>query len=377
MIAMDTIGYGESYKPAGRCDIEDYARGAVALLDGLGIASSAVVGHHTGAVIAMELAASHPDRVERLVLSVVPLRRLGRPRPAPAHGRASRRPRRGEAGRQPHRRALADPAAVLPEGPARSPDTLRRRRAPGGREDPGGPRRLQPVPHGGEDRPGALPDAGDVGNGGPVRGPAGRGGRPAHPREPHRADRRAARSRSWTRCRTPSPGWCWTSCAGRTGDRGAAAEPLVGSRSSSRPASFPIGSALFADDARFHAPRWLVGMVGGLFVLAGLLLSDRRAAAAAPPEPDVVGAGLGVLLTSGFTVLVGLGAPLLRRAEGVERCPGACRSGCSRRGSAAGLFYARWASACSSAWLTVFAWRQLYRALGAARSASPGPRRLE
>jgi pimeloyl-ACP methyl ester carboxylesterase len=72
VIAMDTIGYGESYKPPGRCDIEDYARGAIALLDGLGVGRTAVVGHHTGAVIAMELAASHPDRVERLVLSSCP-----------------------------------------------------------------------------------------------------------------------------------------------------------------------------------------------------------------------------------------------------------------------------------------------------------------
>jgi pimeloyl-ACP methyl ester carboxylesterase len=72
VVAMDTIGYGESYKPARRCDIEDYARGAIALLDGLGIRSTAVVGHHTGAVIAMELAASHPERIDRLVLSSSP-----------------------------------------------------------------------------------------------------------------------------------------------------------------------------------------------------------------------------------------------------------------------------------------------------------------
>jgi pimeloyl-ACP methyl ester carboxylesterase len=72
VIAMDTIGYGESYKPPGTSDIEDYARGAVALLDGLGVRSTAVVGHHTGAVIAMELAASHAERVERLVLSACP-----------------------------------------------------------------------------------------------------------------------------------------------------------------------------------------------------------------------------------------------------------------------------------------------------------------
>jgi pimeloyl-ACP methyl ester carboxylesterase len=72
VVAMDTIGYGESYKPARRCDIEDYARGAIALLDGLGVEATAVVGHHTGAVIGMELAASYPERVERLVLSSCP-----------------------------------------------------------------------------------------------------------------------------------------------------------------------------------------------------------------------------------------------------------------------------------------------------------------
>lgn len=72
VVAMDTIGYGDSYKPPQRCDIEDYARGALALLDGLGIHATAVVGHHTGAVIAMELAAAHPERVERLVLSACP-----------------------------------------------------------------------------------------------------------------------------------------------------------------------------------------------------------------------------------------------------------------------------------------------------------------
>jgi pimeloyl-ACP methyl ester carboxylesterase len=86
VVAMDTIGYGDSYRPARECGIEDYARGAVDLLDALGIGTAAVVGHHTGAVIAMELAAAHPARVERLVLSASPYvdaedreRRRGRP----------------------------------------------------------------------------------------------------------------------------------------------------------------------------------------------------------------------------------------------------------------------------------------------------------
>jgi pimeloyl-ACP methyl ester carboxylesterase len=85
-VAMDTIGYGDSYRPAGTCGIEDYARGALDLLDALGIARTAVVGHHTGAVIGVELAASAPERVERLVLSNCPYidaadreRRRGRP----------------------------------------------------------------------------------------------------------------------------------------------------------------------------------------------------------------------------------------------------------------------------------------------------------
>jgi pimeloyl-ACP methyl ester carboxylesterase len=71
-IAMDTIGYGDSYRPAGPAGIEDYARGALALLDALEVGQAAVVGHHTGAVIAVELAASHPARVARLVLSASP-----------------------------------------------------------------------------------------------------------------------------------------------------------------------------------------------------------------------------------------------------------------------------------------------------------------
>jgi len=72
VVAMDTVGYGDSYKPASPSRIEDYARGALALLDGLGLGSVALVGHHTGAVIAIELAASHPERVDRLVLSASP-----------------------------------------------------------------------------------------------------------------------------------------------------------------------------------------------------------------------------------------------------------------------------------------------------------------
>jgi pimeloyl-ACP methyl ester carboxylesterase len=72
VVAMDTIGFGDSYRPAGPYTVEGFARGALHLLDGLGLPRAAVVGHHTGAVIATELAASQPERVERLVLSNSP-----------------------------------------------------------------------------------------------------------------------------------------------------------------------------------------------------------------------------------------------------------------------------------------------------------------
>lgn len=85
-VAMDTIGFGDSYRRSAPATIEDYARGAIALLDGLGIGHAAMVGHHTGAVVAMELAAAFPARAERLVLSASPWvdaadreRRKGRP----------------------------------------------------------------------------------------------------------------------------------------------------------------------------------------------------------------------------------------------------------------------------------------------------------
>ena len=71
-IAMDTAGFGASAAVPGEASIEAWAATAVALLDALGIARADVVGHHTGGVIAIELAAGWPARVGRLVLSSTP-----------------------------------------------------------------------------------------------------------------------------------------------------------------------------------------------------------------------------------------------------------------------------------------------------------------
>lgn len=70
-IAMDSAGFGES-DPLPVPSIEAWADVAVRLLDALGIERCHVVGHHTGGVIAAELAARQTRRVGALVLSSTP-----------------------------------------------------------------------------------------------------------------------------------------------------------------------------------------------------------------------------------------------------------------------------------------------------------------
>jgi len=72
-IAMDTLGFGDSARSAdGTVSIERWAAVAVELLDHLGIDRAHVVGHHTGGVIAVEVASSHSERIGGLVLSSTP-----------------------------------------------------------------------------------------------------------------------------------------------------------------------------------------------------------------------------------------------------------------------------------------------------------------
>lgn len=71
-VAMDTAGFGASDPPEGAASIEAWAAVAARFLAALGIAQAHVVGHHTGGVIAIELAARHGSRVRSLVLSSTP-----------------------------------------------------------------------------------------------------------------------------------------------------------------------------------------------------------------------------------------------------------------------------------------------------------------
>ena len=73
VIAMDTVGYGDSDPlPEGQASIENWAKAAHQLLAALSIGRAAIIGHHTGAAIGVEIAAAYPKNVAALVLSASP-----------------------------------------------------------------------------------------------------------------------------------------------------------------------------------------------------------------------------------------------------------------------------------------------------------------
>jgi pimeloyl-ACP methyl ester carboxylesterase len=72
-IALDFPGHGDSDNPPREFEIEDYARVTVDFMDAMKIQQATIVGHHTGAVVAVEMAVAYPQRVSRLVLSGCPV----------------------------------------------------------------------------------------------------------------------------------------------------------------------------------------------------------------------------------------------------------------------------------------------------------------
>jgi pimeloyl-ACP methyl ester carboxylesterase len=67
VIALDMPGFGNSDPlPRRPFEVSDLVQSTLHLLDGLGIDKVRVSGHHTGATVAGELAASHPERVAAL-----------------------------------------------------------------------------------------------------------------------------------------------------------------------------------------------------------------------------------------------------------------------------------------------------------------------
>jgi pimeloyl-ACP methyl ester carboxylesterase len=72
-IALDMPGFGGTDPLPEPAVLDDYASILPAALDHCGWSRAAIVGHHTGAVIAARYAAQAPQRVQRLVLNGFPL----------------------------------------------------------------------------------------------------------------------------------------------------------------------------------------------------------------------------------------------------------------------------------------------------------------
>ena len=68
-IAIDLPGCGESDAPDAAPTILDYAEAVPAVMDRLGLAVCDVLGHHTGSLVATEVALAYPSRVGRLILN--------------------------------------------------------------------------------------------------------------------------------------------------------------------------------------------------------------------------------------------------------------------------------------------------------------------
>lgn len=88
-IAIDTPGFGMSDPPSFVPKIEDYAKAIPPVMDHLGIRKAHILGHHTGCMVATEVALQFPDRIISLVMNgPVPMTQEDRNR-ALAHNKVS------------------------------------------------------------------------------------------------------------------------------------------------------------------------------------------------------------------------------------------------------------------------------------------------
>jgi 3-oxoadipate enol-lactonase len=74
VFALDLLGHGDSDKPPKHFLIEDYAQSIFQFMDHLKIDRAILCGTSVGALIAVEMAAFDPKRVERMILVGCPVR---------------------------------------------------------------------------------------------------------------------------------------------------------------------------------------------------------------------------------------------------------------------------------------------------------------
>jgi len=67
-ILLDNRGVGRSDNPGGEISIELMAKDTIGLMDAIKIKRAYIIGHSMGGKTAMEIALSHPERVEKLIL---------------------------------------------------------------------------------------------------------------------------------------------------------------------------------------------------------------------------------------------------------------------------------------------------------------------
>jgi 3-oxoadipate enol-lactonase len=79
VLSYDQRGLGQTDRPAGPYTMADYGEDAAALLEAAGWEACAVMGVSFGGMVAQELTARHPDRVERLVLACTSSGGAGKP----------------------------------------------------------------------------------------------------------------------------------------------------------------------------------------------------------------------------------------------------------------------------------------------------------
>lgn len=82
VIVYDLLGHGASRLPDADVTLADYADQLAGLLDHLGIAGAAVVGHSMGALVALEFASRYPARVRKLAALNAVFRRTAEQRAA-------------------------------------------------------------------------------------------------------------------------------------------------------------------------------------------------------------------------------------------------------------------------------------------------------
>jgi len=69
VIGIDMPGYGGSDGPIDAPEIGDYAHIVPTVLDALSLTKADILGHHTGAIVATEVALQYPDRINRIILN--------------------------------------------------------------------------------------------------------------------------------------------------------------------------------------------------------------------------------------------------------------------------------------------------------------------